>query len=310
MGAVLLALGTMAAVAAVGWLLGRRAWLGPGAEAVLARVVFAVAAPALLVVTIAHADLHALLTRAAVVTVTSTAVVALVALAVLRLGWHRPLGDAVVGMLASSYLNAAYLGIPLAVYLLGDALAVVPTLLFQMLVLGPLSFLVLDSSRPGPDDGPRGRRVLAALAVPLRNPILVSGLVGVVLALLPWRLPETAFEPLRLVGAAAAPLALLAFGMSLARQRLGAGLLHRDLVLAVVLRSVVHPLLAYGVGRALGLEGYALLAVVTMAALPTAQNVLVYALHYGRGVRVARDAGLATTLLTVPVMLAVAAALA
>jgi len=46
-----------------------------------------------------------------------------------------------------------------------------------------------------------------------------------------------------------------------------------------------------------------------MAALPTAQNVLVYALQYGRGQALARDAGLATTLLTIPVMLVIAATL-
>jgi hypothetical protein len=47
-----------------------------------------------------------------------------------------------------------------------------------------------------------------------------------------------------------------------------------------------------------------------MAALPTAQNVLVYALQYGRGQAIARDAGLVTTALAVPVMLVVAATLA
>jgi hypothetical protein len=47
-----------------------------------------------------------------------------------------------------------------------------------------------------------------------------------------------------------------------------------------------------------------------MAALPTAQNVLVYALQYGRGQAVARDAGLVTTLLALPVMLVIAAVLA
>jgi predicted permease len=46
-----------------------------------------------------------------------------------------------------------------------------------------------------------------------------------------------------------------------------------------------------------------------MAALPTAQNVLVYALRYDKGEDVARDAGLVTTLLALPVLLVVAATL-
>ena len=60
--------------------------LGERAAPVLARVVFTVATPALLVTTVAHADLHLLLSRTAVVTWTSTVVVALVAVLVLRFG--------------------------------------------------------------------------------------------------------------------------------------------------------------------------------------------------------------------------------
>jgi malonate transporter and related proteins len=77
----------------------------------------------------------------------------------------------------------------------------------------------------------------------------------------------------------------------------------------VVLRSLIHPALTALVGSLLGLPAPALLAVVTMASLPTAQNVLVFALHYGRRQDLARDAGLVTTVLTVPLMLVVAATL-
>jgi len=144
----------------------------------------------------------------------------------------------------------------------------------------------------------------------LRNPIIVATLTGLVLAALPWDLPEVVYEPFRVLGAAAAPMALVAFGMSLAvRRPTGRRLVDRELALVVVLRGVVHPLLAVLLGRVLGLEGETLLAVVTMAALPTAQNVLVYALQYGRGQALARDAGLVTTLLAVPVLLVITAAL-
>lgn len=335
MSAVLTPLLTMAAIAAAGWAIGRTRLLGVGAEQVLARTVFTVAAPALLLVTIAHADLSMLLSRLAVVTAVSTAVVALVAVGVLRGLWHRPAGEATVGALAASYLNAGNLGIPIAVYLLGDAVAVVPTLLFQLLVLAPVAFTVLEAQRDGEpaapavvhdDDGgaravgtsapttpsttARGARLRRVLTRTLRNPIIVAALVGVLLAALPWDLPDVVHEPFRLVGAAAAPLALLTFGISLAAPRPEGGRrATRELALVVTLRSVVHPALALVVGRALGLEDAALLAVVTMAALPTAQNVLVYALRYGRGQDVARDAGLVTTVLALPVMLLIAATL-
>jgi len=336
------ALGTMAAIVVVGWLLGRYRVLGENAAPVLARTTFTVAIPALLVVTIAHADLHLLLSRVAVVTVASTTAVILVAVAVLRGVWRLGIGDATVATLSASYLNAVHLGIPIAVYVVGDAVAVVPTLLFQLLVLAPVAFTLLDRAHltepPTPDAAwpqddaaasvtpdhsapeapeaaeaptPAGAvRRADVLLRTIRNPIIVAALVGVLLAVAPWQLPEVVFEPFRLVGAAAAPMALVAFGMSLAvRRPAGRRWISRELGLVMVLRAVVHPVLAAVVGHALGLDRPALLAVVTMAALPTAQNVLVYALQYGRGQALARDAGLATTLLTIPVMLVIAATL-
>jgi predicted permease len=50
----------------------------------------------------------------------------------------------------------------------------------------------------------------------------------------------------------------------------------------------------------------ALLAVVLTSALPTAQNVFVYATAYDRGTRLARDSILLSTVLSVPVLTATA----
>jgi len=317
MGAVAAAIGTMAAIGLAGWLVGRHRLLGVGAERVLARTVFAVATPALLLVTIAGTDLRVLASRTSLAITGSTAVVALLALLVARGLWRLPAGEATVVTLTASYLNAGNFGLPLAVYLLDDPVAVVPTLLFQLLVLAPVAFTVLESRRPPAVDAdgvavetvPSGPRTVAGRT--LRNPVIIGTLAGLALSGLPGDVPPALLEPFRVVGGAAVPLALLAFGMSLALPpTAGERRVTRELVLAVGLRSVVHPALAFGLGRALGLGGPELLTVVTMAALPTAQNVLVYALQYGRGQALARDAGLVTTALAVPVMLVIAATLA
>ena len=59
-----------------------------------------------------------------------------------------------------------------------------------------------------------------------------------------------------------------------------------------------------------GLHGHALFAVVALAALPTAQNVYNFAARYERGIPIARDTVLLTTLLAVPALLLIAALLA
>jgi predicted permease len=315
--AVLSALGTIAVVVFAGWFVGRTGVLGEGAQRVLAATAFTVATPALLIDTLGRADLGLLVSRSALVTFATTTVVALIAAVVLGLVRRRSSGDVVVGVLASSYVNAGNIGIPLTAYLLGSIVSVVPPTLYQQLVLGPIAMVVLDARRRAQDTSvadplTRGRlRTLrSVLRRTLRNPVIIGTLTGLVLAALPWTLPEVVFQPLELLGAAAPPLALLTFGMSLAVPRVRAEQAPRgDIALVAVLRAVVHPALAIGLGTVLGLEGDALLAVAVVSALPTAQNVLVYAIQYRQGTALARDAGLVTTILAVPSLLVVAAVL-
>ena len=119
-------------------------------------------------------------------------------------------------------------------------------------------------------------------------------------------------EPFRLLGAAAVPTVLFVFGLSLHGRRIlepGSG--RRDVLLAVILKSIVMPLVAWGVGALVfGLEGVALFTVVVLAALPTAQNVYTYAARYQTAMPLARDSGLITTALAVPILIVIAALLA
>ena len=313
MSSVLTALATLGAVVLAGYLLGRFKVLGEGAATVLAKVVFAISIPSLLLVTVGRADLHVVLSRTALVTALSTGVVLAGVAVVVRGVWRRPAGEATITTLAASYVNAVHLGLPIAVFLFGDAVYVVPTMLLQLLVLAPIAFMILDADGAR-EDGRRRRFGEAARATArrtARNPIIVATFVGLVLAALPWSLPDAVFGPFALVGATAAPLALLVFGSTLAVPRtLGDRAPRRDVWFAVVVKSVVHPAVAALTGLAFGLDRAGLLVVTGMAALPTAQNVLVYALRYGRGQALARDVGLWSTLLLVPAILVISAVLA
>jgi hypothetical protein len=73
------------------------------------------------------------------------------------------------------------------------------------------------------------------------------------------------------------------------------------------LKTLVQPAPAYALGRwVAGLDGVALLAVTVTSALPTAQNVFVYASTYDRGTLLARDVVLLSTVLSVPVLVGIA----
>jgi malonate transporter len=241
-----------------------------------------------------------------VTAVTSTVACALyVPVGLLR---RRPAGETVVGAMASGYVNAGNLGLPIATYALGSAAEMAPVLLFQLAVLVPLFSTLLDllSDRT---DGKRPS-VLRTVTAPLRNPLALATGAGLVASATGFVPPAPLLAPVELIADLAVPCMLLAFGISLCgAARPGSGA-HGPLLAAVLLlKNVVHPVLAFLLGLALGLSGPALLAVVVCAALPTAQNVFGYAVRFEQGVTLGRDAALATTIASVPALFVVVALL-
>lgn len=127
----------------------------------------------------------------------STTLVAGLAMAVSTWFLRVPAADAAVITLASSYVNAGNLGLPLAVYLLDDPVAVVPTLLFQLLVIAPVAFAVLGSRTSAgagagaedlvPADSRLATRLHRVSIDTLRNPIIVGALAGLILNVSPVR---------------------------------------------------------------------------------------------------------------------------
>jgi predicted permease len=290
---VLGGLATIWAVTAVGYVLGRIGLLGPRATEVLARLVFSVAAPALLFSTLAGSTLDGVFTPALAAFVASTVVVAAAYVAVARFAWRRPAADATVGALCASYVNAGNLGLPVAAYVLGDVNYIVPVLMFQVLLAAPVALTVLDLTASDRTVSP------ARLALqPLRNPILIASAAGLVVAASGWDPPVEVLRTFELVGSAAVPLALIALGLALPGSRPLAPAPHGpDRYLAAVLKVLAQPVLAWAIGRfLLGLSGATLLAAVVTSALPTAQNVFVFATRHGRATALARDAIVLTTL--------------
>jgi predicted permease len=145
----------------------------------------------------------------------------------------------------------------------------------------------------------------------VRNPLIIGVVLGVVVAVAHVHLPTPVLAPFVLVGGAAVPVVLLSFGMSIHGQRLlEAGTNRRDVVLASALKLIFMPIVAWAIGHlAFGLNGTPLFGVVLLAALPTAQNIFNYAQRYERGVTLARDTVLITTIGSVPILVVAAALL-
>ncbi len=306
MAGVLIGFAIIGAVIAVGYLVGRLGILGPHAEFVLGRFAFFVLSPALLFTVLAEADARqlfsSLLPVSAIAALSCMAVFALVA----RVVWRRAVPETTIGSLASGYANANNIGLPIAAYVLGDPAFAAPIILLQLVILTPIALTILDVTTSGT------LSIGRVLSQPVRNPLIIGSALGLLLSVTGVELPEPVMEPFHLIGAAAVPTVLLLFGMSLHGRRIlepGSG--RRDILLAVSLKIVAMPTIAWAVGAfVFGLEGLPLFAVVVLAALPTAQNVFNYAVRFERAVPVARDAVLITTVLSVPALIVIAALLA
>ena len=383
MGEVVSGLAVFAVVIAVGWALVRFGAVPAGSDTILTGVCFYAATPALLVTTIGGADLATVVSRATLAGLLAETLGIVSAWLVHRLALHRSVAESTIGALAAGYVNAANLGIPVLIVLLGDATAIAPILLLQLLVISPAAFAVLDvSTARGAGPGP------AVWTAPLRNPLLLGVVAGLVVNLTGWDAGAAAgglvANSLSTLGALAVTLMMLSLGMSLAAssprvtRRLtvarvtrlratgpgadgGAGAPGAEgldggppssggkgapsgggavpgggedpgaggsdggvggpegsadrgergavLWVSVAWKLVVVPLLALGLGAALGLRGPALLVPITTAGLPSAQNVFMYATRYGAAKPLARDCVLLTTAGFVPVVLLAAALL-
>ncbi|AOD22074.1 MULTISPECIES: AEC family transporter [Rhodococcus] len=295
-------------IIAIGFTLGRLGTLGHEAQTVLSRLVFFVATPALLFDVLATSDLSVIFSPNLYIAAATAFAVAIVHFVVAKLWLRRAVPEATIGALCAGYVNSANLGIPIAVFVLGDASFVAPLLLFQIVVLSPIALTMLDLSTMR-----AGVSLLDTLLAPFKNPIVLAAAAGLAIAISEWTPPEALLQPFHLLGGASVPGALLAFGLSLQGVRvLEKGTSpRRDIALASVLKILAQPVLAYLMGRfVFGLDGHALFAVVVVAALPTAQNVFVYASAYGRGTVLARDAALVTTIASIPAIGVTAALLA
>jgi predicted permease len=81
-------------------------------------------------------------------------------------------------------------------------------------------------------------------------------------------------------------------------------------LLSVALKSVGQPVIAWVLAVGVfGVRGAGLLDVVVTSALPGAQNLYTYASRYRVGEGLARDSILLSTVLSVPVLVVVAAVL-
>ena len=120
MAGVLTGFAIIAFVILVGYIAGRFGVGGPSAPFVLNRIAFFITNPALLFVTLAHADLRVVFSTQLLVAAIAAVVTAGLFLVLSRLFFRRPAPETTIGALGAGYVNANNIGIPVAVYEHGE----------------------------------------------------------------------------------------------------------------------------------------------------------------------------------------------
>ena len=189
--------------------------------------------------------------------------------------------------LAAIFSNTLMIGVPLVQLAYGEAALVNLFTLISMhaLVLLTLATVVLEllvAREQAAAGHAAPRHIVATVALAVKNAILhpvpLPIIAGFLYSLTGWGLPAVVERPLKLLGDAFGPVALVLVGVTLAQTAIGPHL--RGALAISVLKTVVHPLLMWAAGRALGLSGLPLTVMVVAAALPVGANVFLFSQRY------------------------------
>lgn len=173
--------------------------------------------------------------------------------------------------------NLSYIGVPVVAYSFAGETAAMATAAVVMVLLmafyNALAVVVLQSGSSHGSDWKNAARAIAT------NPLLVSGLLGLVVAWLGIPVPGFFDRALGTLGVAAVPIALLCIGGSLAVISLRGR--RSWIVAAAALKVGILPLIVFVFGRWAGLGAVEMRIAMVFAACPTAAASYVMACQMG-----------------------------
>jgi predicted permease len=193
--------------------------------------------------------------------------------------------NAAFGALVAAFPNTGFMGVPLLLALLGPRSSgpVIVTMVVDLIIT---TSLCVALSRAG--QGGSAAALRQALVGMLRNPMPWAIVLGGLASAVSLTLPSPVMRTVDLLADAASPVALFTIGAVLARSRMSASgsTPLADAMPVALAKLVLHPLLIAGIGQAAIAAGVplapsALTALILVASLPSASNVVMLAERFG-----------------------------
>jgi hypothetical protein len=280
------------------------AWRGLFAESAVEGVMrFAqnFAVPVLLFRSIAKLDLGASYDPGLMISFYGGAFLAFgLGLAGARLLFGRPGPDAVAIGFCCLFSNSLLLGIPITERAYGTAALAgnFAIISIHSPLLYTFGITLMEGVRSHGSGTTLGRVALNALSGILKTPLVIGIMAGFVVNLSGMQLHGSFWAAVDMMATAALPTALFGLGGVLFRYRPEGDMKAIGMVTALSL--IVHPAVAYGLGRwGFGLETAPLRSAVVTAAMAPGVNAYLFANMYGAARRVAASSVLIATALSI-----------
>ncbi|HEY5769077.1 MAG TPA: AEC family transporter [Terrimicrobium sp.] len=258
-------------------------FLGSAFMADLNKLAFWIALPALLFTSANNAAAPDAQTwRLLAVLFAATVLITLVALGA-SFAWRMPGGVRGTLMQSAFRGNLAYIGIPVLAYSFSETEAdgeramatAVIVMVLTMAFYNILAVIVLQASNHSAKRAD-WRQLTRAIAT---NPLLLSGMLGLLVPLLGVTLPSFLQRALEALGSAAVPIALMCIGGSLATTPLQGR--RSWIVTAALLKVAVLPALVFLLSRFAGLGPFEQRTALVLSSCPTAAAAFVMARQMG-----------------------------
>ena len=205
--------------------------------------------------------------------------------------------QASVESLTTGLPNLASAGLPLISSVFGAAntVSVGISIAVGSMVMSPLTLVILEAGDKTAKDIPVLRRITRAIGKSILKPVVISPIIGMVLALCGVEVPRLLDTSLTLIGVSAGGVALFLTGLILSSQPFK---LNRNVASGTLLKNVFHPLLAAALVAGLAVSPMIGREAIILSAVPSGFFGILFGLRYGV---VSQDAGstlIASTILS------------
>jgi predicted permease len=255
-------------IVALGSLLQRKLQVDP---APLSRTVFYLFTPALVFDLLVHTDIPVeALFRMGSFALAATLIMLAIAFVVGK-GLRLSQGTLAAFLLVVIFSNNGNFGLSLNRFAFGRQALAHASIYYvtSAMLMHSLGVYIAGSGRSSPAHALRGLlRVPAVFAIPLAILLRSTG----------WHLPQPLWRPIELLSDATIPAMLVVLGLQISNS--GKLTRPRLLLIASALRMVLSPALGFAMGRTFGLQGPALQAGISEAAMPAAVTTSILALEF------------------------------